>query len=124
MAHVGLHLGGAPLYKSPIRDLYKSVHADFVRYCHAHRVLHRDLKPQNLLINRVRAPVSGFVLVQGDVSAQYGHESYGFMTIAKGSEGRRAVPIVMKPFGIEVASSVPQEENAASPRQRQAKQPG
>lgn len=23
-----------------------------IRYCHAHRVLHRDLKPQNLLINR------------------------------------------------------------------------
>jgi cyclin-dependent kinase len=23
-----------------------------VRYCHAHRVLHRDLKPQNLLINK------------------------------------------------------------------------
>jgi cyclin-dependent kinase len=21
-------------------------------YCHAHRVLHRDLKPQNLLINK------------------------------------------------------------------------
>lgn len=23
-----------------------------IRYCHAHRVLHRDLKPQNLLINQ------------------------------------------------------------------------
>ncbi|OAA70512.1 Cell division control protein 2 (Cyclin-dependent protein kinase) [Cordyceps fumosorosea ARSEF 2679] len=25
---------------------------DGIRYCHAHRVLHRDLKPQNLLIDR------------------------------------------------------------------------
>lgn len=23
-----------------------------IRYCHAHRILHRDLKPQNLLINK------------------------------------------------------------------------
>lgn len=29
----------------------------FCRYCHGHRVLHRDLKPQNLLINRVRDSV-------------------------------------------------------------------
>ena len=25
-----------------------------IAYCHAHRVLHRDLKPQNLLIDAVR----------------------------------------------------------------------
>ena len=29
-----------------------------IAYCHEHRVLHRDLKPQNLLINKVRARVA------------------------------------------------------------------
>jgi serine/threonine protein kinase len=35
------------LVKSYMRQLLEGIH-----FCHAHRVLHRDLKPQNLLIDR------------------------------------------------------------------------
>lgn len=40
--------GGLPevLAKSYLKQLMEGIH-----YCHAHRVLHRDLKPQNLLID-------------------------------------------------------------------------
>ncbi len=37
------------------KDMVKKFMAQLtegVRYCHSHRVLHRDLKPQNLLIDR------------------------------------------------------------------------
>jgi cyclin-dependent kinase len=36
------------IFKSFLYQLLKGV-----AFCHDHRVLHRDLKPQNLLINRV-----------------------------------------------------------------------
>ena len=42
--HMGL---GAEMVKKFTYQLL-----DGVRYCHSHRVLHRDLKPQNLLINK------------------------------------------------------------------------
>lgn len=38
---------GADMVKKFMSQLVEGV-----RYCHAHRVLHRDLKPQNLLINK------------------------------------------------------------------------
>ena len=41
-----LGLGGAMVKK------FMSQLVEGVRYCHSHRVLHRDLKPQNLLIDR------------------------------------------------------------------------
>lgn len=37
------------LYQSFLYQLFKGI-----AFCHNKRVLHRDLKPQNLLINRVR----------------------------------------------------------------------
>ncbi|KNC97503.1 CMGC/CDK/CDC2 protein kinase [Spizellomyces punctatus DAOM BR117] len=37
----------APLIKSYMYQLIKGIH-----YCHCHRILHRDLKPQNLLIDQ------------------------------------------------------------------------
>lgn len=42
------HLGlGAAMVKKFMHQL-----TDGIRYCHAHRILHRDLKPQNLLIDK------------------------------------------------------------------------
>jgi serine/threonine protein kinase len=38
---------GAAMVKKFMSQLVEGV-----RYCHSHRVLHRDLKPQNLLIDR------------------------------------------------------------------------
>ncbi|KAK3711478.1 Cyclin-dependent kinase catalytic subunit [Vermiconidia calcicola] len=44
----GGHLGlGADMVKKFTSELLTGI-----RYCHSHRVLHRDLKPQNLLIDR------------------------------------------------------------------------
>ena len=36
---------------SPSSQTYIYQVLDGISYCHCHRVLHRDLKPQNLLIN-------------------------------------------------------------------------
>jgi cyclin-dependent kinase 2 len=48
------HMDASPeLYRDPLlvkKYLYQMVSG--IAYCHAHRVLHRDLKPQNLLIER------------------------------------------------------------------------
>lgn len=42
----GLGLGDAMVKK------FMAQLVEGIRYCHSHRILHRDLKPQNLLINR------------------------------------------------------------------------
>jgi len=42
--HMGL---GENMVKKFMQQL-----CDGIRYCHAHRILHRDLKPQNLLIDK------------------------------------------------------------------------
>ncbi len=48
-----------------------------VAFCHAHQVLHRDLKPQNLLITRQRQlKIADFGLARaiGIPSSSYSHE--------------------------------------------------
>lgn len=47
----GSELGRLGLGESMVKKFMSQL-VEGIRYCHAHRVLHRDLKPQNLLINR------------------------------------------------------------------------
>lgn len=51
-----------------------------VNFCHAHRVIHRDLKPQNLLINELGAiKLADFGLARafGVPLRTYTHEVHG-----------------------------------------------
>ncbi len=46
-----MDVAGAPLAPQLVKaNLYQMLNG--LAYCHAHRVIHRDLKPQNLLIDR------------------------------------------------------------------------
>src|SRR3984885_7454279 len=47
----GPDLGGLGLGDDMVKKFMSQL-CEGVRYCHSHRVLHRDLKPQNLLIDR------------------------------------------------------------------------
>ncbi len=50
-----------------------------IAYCHAHRVLHRDLKPQNLLIDRagnIKLADFGLARAFGVPVRTYTHEVY------------------------------------------------
>ena len=61
-----------PLVRSYLRQLLEGV-----SYCHQHRVLHRDLKPQNLLVNRaglIKLADFGLARVFGVPVRTYTHE--------------------------------------------------
>ena len=47
----GIDLGRLGLGDAMVKKFMSQL-VEGVRYCHSHRVLHRDLKPQNLLIDR------------------------------------------------------------------------
>ncbi|XXG95860.1 Cyclin-dependent kinase catalytic subunit [Hypoxylon texense] len=47
----GVELGRLGLGDNMVRKFMSQL-CEGIRYCHSHRVLHRDLKPQNLLIDR------------------------------------------------------------------------
>ena len=67
---------GAPLPQPTVKSyLYQIISA--LAYCHTHRVLHRDLKPQNLLIDRqgsVRLADFGLARAFGLPIKTYTHE--------------------------------------------------
>lgn len=45
----------APSFSCPLFQSYLFQLLQGVSFCHSHRVIHRDLKPQNLLINELGA---------------------------------------------------------------------
>ena len=66
---------GGPLPPATVKKFtYQILQA--TAYCHAHRVMHRDLKPQNLLIDKddnVKLADFGLAIeVQGDQQAWFG----------------------------------------------------
>lgn len=47
----GINMGQLGLGENMVKKFMAQL-VEGVRYCHSHRILHRDLKPQNLLIDR------------------------------------------------------------------------
>lgn len=53
VTHVTLYMQTYPYYESGHHHMQKYTYQvlEGIHFCHSHRVLHRDLKPQNLLVN-------------------------------------------------------------------------
>ncbi|KAG1360664.1 putative Cyclin-dependent kinase A-1 [Cocos nucifera] len=94
--------------------LYQILHG--IAYCHSHRVLHRDLKPQNLLIDRrtnaLKLADFGLARAFGIPVRTFTHENYYNHLMMQGADIVLAVQDLamvvpnLEPAGIDLLSKM------------------